>query len=178
MAQFQQGDSAITFAQMLLVPIVALMAADMALTARGLPMGYEEKNWLAAPVMERFGMLRGMLIYEGVLLLTLGTVVVLFPRSGRFLSLLRLSCWSQLCGTSASSSKACLVARRPCPHRRPDQGGHKHQSPWRRIRALPQRLNARFPHCDISPFRSGLTTTVPCCIGSASVRLIHRLAEP
>ena len=68
-----------TFAQMLLAPIVAIMAADMATTAKGLGLGHEEKNFLAAPIMDRFGMLRGMLIYEGVLLLILGTVVVLFP---------------------------------------------------------------------------------------------------
>ena len=67
-----------TFAQMLLVPIVALMVADMVLTAKGLGRGYEEQNWLAVPVMERFGMIRGMLIYYGIGLLILGTVVVLF----------------------------------------------------------------------------------------------------
>jgi hypothetical protein len=100
-----------TFAQMLLAPIVALMAVDMALTAKALAIGYEEKNVLAATVMKRFGVMRGMLVYEGGLLLILTAMAVSFPSQWALpLSVaieLLLAVLSNLCLITAHSSPTC-----------------------------------------------------------------------
>ena len=68
-----------TFAQMLLAPIVALMLTDMVLTAKGQALGLDETNWMAVPLMKRLGTMQGMLVYEVALLSIIVAVVVLFP---------------------------------------------------------------------------------------------------
>lgn len=68
-----------TFAQMLMVPLAALMAYDIALTKRGLELGFEERNALALRVMQRLGNMTGMLAYVGALLGVVLVVVTLFP---------------------------------------------------------------------------------------------------
>lgn len=63
---------------MLLGPMLVLMIADMVLTAHGLSRGFREINFIAARLMDRIGVVPGMLVYEGALFALVTAVVVLF----------------------------------------------------------------------------------------------------
>ena len=68
-----------TPAQALLAPIIAVMLIDMRTTYLGLSNGLFEKNGVARVLIERFGLLRGMLVYEAGILALFGGAALLFP---------------------------------------------------------------------------------------------------
>ena len=73
-----------TFAQLLLAPILVLMIADMVLTAKGQALGLDETNCMAIPLMKRLGTVHGMLVYEAAVLSIVVAVAVLFPSQWAF----------------------------------------------------------------------------------------------
>ena len=68
-----------TLAQMLLVPLVLLMAIDQRQTIKGLSLGAVETNLTALALIQRFGIAKGIVIYESGFFLVALAAVVLFP---------------------------------------------------------------------------------------------------